>query len=51
MTVFTGAICAAFVFMCVKMVNNMDRIQTLEKEITDVKYSYETILKIHSAVV
>lgn len=43
MTVFTGAICAAFVFMCVNMVNNMDRIQTLEKEITDVKYSYETI--------
>ena len=43
MTVFTGAICAAFVFMCVNMVSNMDRIQNLEKELTDVKYSYETI--------
>lgn len=43
MTVFTGAICAAFVFMCVNMVSNMDRIQNLEKEITDVKYSYQSI--------
>ena len=39
----TGAMCAAFLFMSVSMIKNMDRIQTLEKELGDVKYSYENL--------
>lgn len=40
-----GAVCAAFIFVCVGIVQNMEKIQNLERELNDVKYTYSTIDK------
>ena len=40
-----GALCAAFIFVCAGIVQNMEKIQSLERELNDVKYTYSTIDK------
>ena len=42
-TAVSGVLCAAFIFMCVSMVQNMGRIKALEAELTDVKFTYSDI--------
>ena len=43
LSMVSGALCLAFLFICVNMLQNMDRINALEAELNNVKFTYDDI--------